>query len=501
MILNTGEKIEPSNDKRLASFNRLIYEYLIKINYTKSATIFKDEASLEDIQLTDSPPSLLNWYCTFIETAEVRSGRKYIPESLNRIEAIMLRFENEKAKFVKLGIPGPFMPAPKHSNYERQAETRKRDRPQYKDETSSFAEKYPPSPSGKSDGFQRCGQGKETRQHSSVEVKSPQMCPQPTPPSYPGNDKQNEFNIFSHQNMREKGNFPECDHSFRKGEEQEYTVPKYRHLIEDSIIELQNRHIVLSYLSKKFSLLISICGDGRLYFFNLRENKNESKYDLGFVGGSCKFFEIEDLLYIAIQQSENNVVLIKYAKRRCEEIKNISGDTAIISFCFGFNSLLVLYASRMLASYYLSGDLNKTVKVSSGVLAVEFFINNVLLIEKNQVVEFDFNLNIELKIMMQGHQPRVFIKGSLAIIVFSDAIHVFDSESAHPIFSIKSTLRAKDVIFIGGKLAVIAGDELFYGSDIIHAPAAVAVSDFSITEKPNIITVCASGIALVYAVK
>lgn len=90
-----------SEDKN-SGFNRLVYEYLVKGNFEKTAAVFKSECMIDDIQFNDLPSTLLNWYNIFIETADVRSGRKYISESLNRIEGIMLKLENDKQRFSRI---------------------------------------------------------------------------------------------------------------------------------------------------------------------------------------------------------------------------------------------------------------------------------------------------------------------------------------------------------------------------------------------------------------
>ena len=106
------------SDELVENFNRLVYEYLLKMQYAKTASLFKMEAQLGEIGLNDTPPVLLNWYNIFIETADVRSGKIYVPEALNRIEGIMLKLENDKQRFARMSAivahprksPGPVLP-------------------------------------------------------------------------------------------------------------------------------------------------------------------------------------------------------------------------------------------------------------------------------------------------------------------------------------------------------------------------------------------------------
>jgi LisH len=97
-------------DEKSLSFNRLVYEYLIKSHYDKTAEMFKKEAEIQEISLNSTPSTLLNWYNIFIETAEVRSGRSYVPDSLNRIEGIMLKLENDKIRYSNMNVIQPSSP-------------------------------------------------------------------------------------------------------------------------------------------------------------------------------------------------------------------------------------------------------------------------------------------------------------------------------------------------------------------------------------------------------
>lgn len=94
-------------DKMILSFNRLVYEYLVKCKYEKSAMAFKMECQLDDVRMNEAPPTLLSWYSIFIETADVRSGRVYVPDGLNRIEGIMLKLENEKQRYARMSSVNP----------------------------------------------------------------------------------------------------------------------------------------------------------------------------------------------------------------------------------------------------------------------------------------------------------------------------------------------------------------------------------------------------------
>lgn len=79
--------------------NVLIHEYLIKNNFHQTANMFKNEANITEYAETPSKSVLYEWFRMFNEICMVRSGSTNDFENLARIEAIMLRLENEKMRY------------------------------------------------------------------------------------------------------------------------------------------------------------------------------------------------------------------------------------------------------------------------------------------------------------------------------------------------------------------------------------------------------------------
>ncbi|ELQ76707.1 putative WD40/YVTN repeat-like domain, LisH dimerization motif protein [Trachipleistophora hominis] len=79
--------------------NVLIHEYLTKNNFPQTAMTFKNEAGIAEYADTTSNSVLLEWFRMFNEICMVRSGSTSDFENLARIEAIMLRLENEKMRY------------------------------------------------------------------------------------------------------------------------------------------------------------------------------------------------------------------------------------------------------------------------------------------------------------------------------------------------------------------------------------------------------------------
>lgn len=97
-------------DNEKDSLNLLIYEYLLKNNFQKAASVFKEEADITNYSPTDSRPVLATWHSMFLETVDVRSGNKACSDSLNRIEGIMLKLENEKQRYARMRGLSPARP-------------------------------------------------------------------------------------------------------------------------------------------------------------------------------------------------------------------------------------------------------------------------------------------------------------------------------------------------------------------------------------------------------
>lgn len=94
--------ISRENNNSKESLNLLIYEYLFKNDYHKAAQVFKEECGVGDCKINDHTDILSTLYNCFVETVEVRSGQRINPDSLNRIEGIMMKMENEKNRYSRL---------------------------------------------------------------------------------------------------------------------------------------------------------------------------------------------------------------------------------------------------------------------------------------------------------------------------------------------------------------------------------------------------------------
>jgi len=69
--------------------NALIYEYLVKKNYTGAAKVFKVEGDVNSVNITQGTSALLDWFVAFNDLYNIRSGRSKVSGIAGKIDSIM----------------------------------------------------------------------------------------------------------------------------------------------------------------------------------------------------------------------------------------------------------------------------------------------------------------------------------------------------------------------------------------------------------------------------
>lgn len=100
--MNNSENDQDFENKSI--FNILIHEYLVCNNLTESANIFKSEANIGDYTDVDKSSVLFEWFKMFNDICKVRSGNLSDIDGLARIEAIMVKLENDKMRYATYPI-------------------------------------------------------------------------------------------------------------------------------------------------------------------------------------------------------------------------------------------------------------------------------------------------------------------------------------------------------------------------------------------------------------
>lgn len=413
------------SDEILVNFNRLVYEYLLKMQYEKAAKLFKVEAQVGDVRVNDTAPVLLNWYNIFIETADVRSGKTYVPESLNRIEGIMLKLENDRQRYARMSA----VVAPQRK-----------------------------SPLGQVPNYYDA-------------VEKPYSHERPPLPTFPVE--------------------PHC------GKAPQQTQIPVTGLKEYKRIDFNIPYIYTTQYCPLSRILINACADGKLYFYNLAKNIIEFSFAMKTrKTKAITFNETQDGIYLAYDIDKYSLFLFKYSEGRKNDIKTIESDQGITSYCFVNDAIAILYKNSILRIFSINGVFIRQFEVASSCYAVEGFGSNMLLIEQNRVVEFDYTAGLDVKIIIKGKTQAVHVKDGCVFAIYSDMIQVFQmfpQVQPFPICSLKSTIDCRDITFVFNTVAVCTGNDVYYSNTIFPAPNSIGVFNFSLQGISGLMTVSSDG--------
>lgn len=454
-----------SSDELLLNFNRLIYEYLVKSKYEKSAEAFKLETKMQDIRLTDTPPVLLNWYNIFIETADVRSGKSYMPETLNRIEGIMLKLENDKRRYAKMNVvanAGAGIP-PQMKNMERIHKS------------------------------ERGGNAEYGRINNQEYVK----------PCGPANDRgfdnnydylqQVENDRIGHRSVERSVNTQPERMDYHSMQRNQY--PGKALLREFRRVEMHLPYIYNTQYCNNSKILVSTCADGKVYFYNIMTNILEFSFNLvtrQIIGVKCT--EIKDLICLVYELDKNTIILSKYYKGRKEDVKTIFFKEVIQGYCIGSNGLFILLENGIMISFSLSGEKIKEFDIGGNVKIIEYFFDYILLIEQGRVRLYEYLTCSEPGVLAEGNFTMVAVKDTYAFIIYPDSIHIFCPTMPYLLKKVFSTISCRDMAYINNTLAVCTGNEVYYGELIAPLIGSLNVYGINIPGFSGLLIVTAEGI-------
>lgn len=445
-------------EERLTGFNKLVYEYLVKSNFVKTAHVFMQEAQLGEIHINESPPTLLNWYSIFIETADVRSGKVYIPESLNRIEGIMLKLENDKQRFSRMGS-SPY------------------------------------------------GQRRTSPRINEMQMRHPRGASPTLGPISPCSPKsRSPMTPFDRYDPRDMERNP----GMERMSQMERTPPQpfFQQCEPLPGPTLSEEHhcnlklpfmITLARFCPSSRILICCCAGGSMYFYNIERAEVEYDFQTPLAAiNKLQILEKDDAVFMAYSYDDFSLSLCRYSTGQKENIKLIELNVRVRAFVFGGNSLYILTENSILKLYNLYGKLLKTFEIPGEVCSIDFFGNNILMIENSRVVEFDLNLNTEIKVLSNGMHPNVVVRDNHAFIIYSDLIQIFNLFSPFPVLTINTSLICKDLTMLRNGPVLCTSNEIFYGADHWTVPGLVAAAEVKLDGAPRLLVLTAQGLLLCY---
>lgn len=433
-------------DDKKHSLDLLIYEYLLKNHFDKTANALREELDLTDFKLSDHAPSLSVWYDAFIETAEVRSGQKFVPESLNRIEGIMLKLENDKQRYSRM----------KSSPQIRSSLTMRKPFDLRSQPTSSF---------------DKCD-----LQHSNGHPNALQDGP---------------MGYHSVQGMRS---------NMQSSIQMRHHMSPVTQPILSEIkrIDLGLSIVTASCFCSQNSTLIIHSSDGTIHFYNL--TTNEIEYDFPILRGTLKMLkarEIDGVIYFAYSYNEYCINLCKYEYMKKDDIRVFEFEASIKEFCLGKEYLYVLDNSGVKAFTFSGTYVNASKHPEA--FSVEWFGNNLVVAEGSKISEYDPNLSAEVGVIAMGVQSIFKVKGNVGFIISSDSIQAIDSTTGSVVASVKCTLPCKDLSILSNTIAVCTTTDLFYASDVIPLKNPIEIAQFICLNHRGLLAVSSDGIVTLFS--
>lgn len=429
-------------DEKKYSLNILIYEYLLKNHFDKTASAFKDELDITDFKPSDHAPSLSTWYNAFIETAEVRSGQKFIPESLNRIEGIMLKLENEKQRYSRMKgssqAKGPSgMRAPFDS------------RPQ----------QVP--------NLDKCDLHHLNGRHQDCTI---------------GHSAQNTRGTMQ-GNIQVRNHMPPVVQPI---------------LSEIKRIDLGLPTITMSCFCPLNNILIAHSSDSTIHFYNLATN--EIEYDFSTQRRTMRMIksrEVSGVIYFAYSCDGYCIKLCKYEHMKKDDINAFELETSIKGFCLNEECLYVLDSDGVKA-FAFSGIFMNALSCPDAV-SIECFGNNLVVAEESKISEYDARLSTETGVVARGAYLSLRVKRNVAFIISSDSIQAIDSRMGSVVASVKCMLPYKDLSILSNTIAVCTSAELFYASDVIPLKNPIEIAQFNCLNHGGLLVVSSDGIVILFS--
>jgi hypothetical protein len=387
------------------TLNTLIYDYLIKMKYDKSAKSFSIEAQLEDTKPYEGVPLLSQWYFAFSEISNVRSGLSSNPGDLSRIEGIMLKLENEKKRYQTMGRID-------HPNYygpPREPENMYKGHPMY----------YPPPypDQRKMDMYGPI--------HPPIESPVPFIDPrkpdygrvQPRPPMRYDEPK----NISpQYQEMRY--------------EKPKNISPQYQErpfvLREISSFRITDSTVIFSSISREHSIMFNVVDTRKICAFNCINMKLESEFD---TGGkqlvSIRLKDVGDFIYIVGSYGGKELMIMRYILKegKFDIMGYLRGHSSnIISFDVS-DFIYSLDESFILRKWSFKGNCEREEILSGNIKYIFSYTDStIILSDSNRVYLYDFEMNMEMQELFKGELIETKRIDDNFIFIFREKAAIMD---------------------------------------------------------------------------
>lgn len=371
------------------TLNTLIYDYLIKMKYEKSAKAFGIEAQLEEMKMNEGAPLLSQWYAAFHEISSVRSGISSNPGDLSRIEGIMLKLENEKKRYQQMGRVD-------HMGYYGMPEGMYKGHPMY------YGSPY-----------------HEPRKPMEMYGRPPHR----PPVRYDERIQHSNFDERQHHDER-----------VQHYEEQIHPSPGFSErpfvLREISSFRITDSQVIYSTISREYNVMFNILNSRKVCAFNCTTMKLESELETnGKQLTEVKIRDFNDYVFIVGTFGGKELMILRYVvnESKFDIMGYLRGhSTKIISFDIS-DSIYSLDESFILRKWNYKGACEREEILSGNINSIfSYSDTNIILTDGLRVYLYDFEMNMEMQELYKGEVVDAKRGDDYIIFIFRDKACIVD---------------------------------------------------------------------------
>lgn len=406
----------------LNSLNFLIYDYLVKMKYEKTAKIFVGEAYLEDVKLNEAPPILSQWYSAFQDISNVRCGLSNNLGDLARIEGIMLKLENEKKRYQQMG---------KMDNLSYFNMTRGSSETYKSPNNMHYTSPYHPGPSPVVDPRRQ------------VDMRNMHIPGRPIyNEQFPlkARTAQNEpilskgVNRFEEPiNLRGANRFDPNSVSIspKMFEQPNESSDKKFYLRNINSFKITDKNVLLSVLSQKHNILFSVFDNKTIGSFNCNTFKNECIVETN--GKQIIKMRIKDdvnFIWLVASFDTNDLMVIRYLVQevKFEMAGYLRGHAEKIA-CFDVADYIYsIDNSGSFKKWNFKGICEKEEIFNGNIKKVYYFAENCLILsDANRTYLYNYTMNMEISEISKGLLLSLKKQNNYYLLVFADKVVIHDN--------------------------------------------------------------------------
>ncbi|KAK6089669.1 hypothetical protein P3W45_001311 [Vairimorpha bombi] len=393
----------------LKTLNILVYEYLVKMKFEKTAKTFACEAYIDDMKLSDGPPSLSQWYIAFHEISNVRCGMSSSPGDLSRIEGIMLKLENEKKRYQQMGRM-EHMP---YYNMQRDPNE------MYKSPNMYYPPQYFNGPPA--DHPPMYVDPRKQAEIRNIQMQGRHRYEEPVPPMKGVGRPDHRFDPNT------KSISPKM---FDNPPDPPHFIDKNYFLREMTAFKMSDKNILFSVLSKESNILFNVFENRTIGSFNCNTMKNECIVETnGKQITQMRVKDNQDFVWIVASFDTNELMVIRYLIKevKFEMAGYLRGHAEKIA-CFDISECIYsLDVVGIFRKWNFKGVCEREEILSGNIQKLFAFTDNCLILsDVNRTYLYDYEINMEMSEISRGVLVSLKKQDNYYILIFKDKVAVYD---------------------------------------------------------------------------